>query len=85
MCDSAAMSVTLTIRLAEAEKTELERAAAAVDETVGEYVRKAVRQRRGAAQTSPWDKHLGSAEVAIPAPTNLNVRRAFAKRTTRKK
>ena len=79
------MSVTLTIRLAESEKAELERAAAAVHETVGEYVRKAARQRRETAQHSPWDKHLGSAEVAAPPPTNLNVRRAFAERSARKK
>lgn len=80
VCDTAVMSETLTIRLPAAEKAEWEKAAAAVQETVGEYVRRAVRQRTHAAGQSPWEKHLGSADVAVPAPTNANIRRAFAQR-----
>jgi hypothetical protein len=78
------MSETLTIRLAAEEKARWEEAAAAANETVAEYVRGAVRQRTDAASQSPWDRHLGSADVAVPAPTNVNIRRAFARRRRRK-
>jgi uncharacterized protein len=43
-----------------------------------------VRQRAEAASDSPWDRHLGSANVEVPAPTNANIRRAFARRGRRK-
>jgi hypothetical protein len=78
------MSETLTIRLPEGEKVQWEKAAAAVEETVAEYVRKAVRQRARAGALSPWDHHLGSVDVAVPAPTNTNVRRVFSERRRRK-
>ena len=74
------MSVTLTIRLLTEEKARWEQAAAAVRESVAEYVRKAVRQRAQAGSRSPWEQHLGSANVAVPPPTNANIRRAFARR-----
>ena len=54
-------------------------------ESVAEYVRGAVRQRTQAASHSPWDRHLGSADVEVPAPTNANIRRAFARRRSQKK
>ncbi len=78
------MSETLTIRLAAKEKARWEEAAAAARESVAEYVRGAVRQRARAASQSPWEPHLGSADVAVPAPTNTNIRRAFARRGRRK-
>jgi hypothetical protein len=78
--DSVAMSDTLTIRLPAEEKAQWEKAAAEVRETVAEYVRKAVRQRTQSSGTSPWEKHLGAADVAVAAPTNANIRRAFAER-----
>lgn len=78
------MSETLTIRLPAEEKARWEKAAAAARESVAEYVRGAVRQRTEAASQSPWDRHFGSANVAVPAPTNANVRRAFARRGRRK-
>jgi hypothetical protein len=73
------MSETLTIRVPAEEKARWEAAAAAARESVAEYVRGAVRQRAQAASQSPWERHLGSAEVAVPAPTNANVRRAFTR------
>jgi hypothetical protein len=78
------MSDTLTIRLAADEKARWEKAAAAAKESVAEYVRGAVRQRAEAASQSPWDRHLGSANVAVPAPTNANIRRSFTRRARRK-
>lgn len=78
------MSETLTIRLGADEKLRWEKAAAAAKESVAEYVRGAVRQRTEAARQSPWESHLGSADVAVPAPTNVNIRRAFARRRRRK-
>jgi hypothetical protein len=83
MCDSGDMSETLTIRVPADEKARWGEAAAAAKETVAEYVRKAVRERARAAGASPWEQHLGSADVAVPAPTNVNVRRAFAERRRR--
>jgi hypothetical protein len=80
LCDNADMSETLTIRLPAEEKAQWEKAASEVRETVAEYVRKAVRLRTRAGRTSPWEKHLGTAVVAVPAPTNANIRRAFAER-----
>jgi hypothetical protein len=74
------MNDTLTIRISTAEKTQWEREAAEVNETVAEYIREAVRQRARSGKASPWDKHLGAADVAVPAPTNANVRRAFLER-----
>ena len=74
------MSETLTIRVPSEEKARWEKAAAAVRESVAEYVRGAVRQRAQAASQSPWEPHLGSADVAVSAPTNANIRRAFARR-----
>jgi hypothetical protein len=74
------MDVTLTIRMSAAEKAQWEKEAAELNETVAEYVREAVRQRARSGKASPWDKHLGSADVAVPAPTNANVRRAFLER-----
>jgi hypothetical protein len=74
------MSDTLTIRLPAEEKAQWEKAAMAVKESVAEYVRKAVRQRAQAGGASPWEKHLGSAGVTVPPPTNANIRRAFAQR-----
>ena len=79
------MSEILTIRLAEGEKTRWEKAAAREKETVAEYVRKAVRERVNAVRSSPWDQYLGSADVAVPPPTNLNIRRALSKRRRRKR
>jgi len=80
LCDTADMSETLTIRLRAAEKAQWEKAAAAAQETVAEYVRNAVRQRGQTSSKSPWEKHLGSAPIIVPPPTNANVRRAFAER-----
>jgi hypothetical protein len=74
------MSDILTIRLAAVEKEKWEKAAAQASETVADYVRKAVRQRVEACEVSPWAKHIGSANVAVPPPTNVNVRRAFSQR-----
>ncbi|HTV39155.1 MAG TPA: hypothetical protein VMF08_01160 [Candidatus Sulfotelmatobacter sp.] len=74
------MSEILSIRLPAREKAQWEQAAAQVRESVAEYVRKAVRQRAQAGTVSPWDKHLGSADVTVPAPTNANVRRAYSQR-----
>jgi hypothetical protein len=71
------MSDILTIRVAADEKARWEAAAAAARETVAEYVRNAVRQRADAAARSPWEGRLGSADIAVPPPTNANVRRAF--------
>jgi uncharacterized protein (DUF1778 family) len=82
VCDTRVMSETLTIRLRAEEKAQWERAAAAVRETVAEYVRNAVRQR---GQSCVWDKHLGSANAAVPPPTNSNIRQAFARRNRRKR
>ncbi len=79
------MSETLTIRVPATEKEEWRKAAQAVKETVGEYVRKAVRQRTQAGKASAWERHIGSADVAVPPPTNANIRRAFAKRRRRLK
>ena len=84
VCDTIDMSETLTIRLTEAEKAQWEKAAAAVKETVAEYVRNAVRERAKARGASPWEKHLGAADVAVPVPTNVNVRRAFSESRRRK-
>lgn len=78
------MSETLTIRVAAEEKARWEEAAAAARESVAEYVRGAVRQRAEAARQSPWERHLGSADVTVPAPTNVNIRRAFARRRRHK-
>lgn len=80
VCDTADMSETLTIRVPAEEKARWQEAAAAARESVAEYVRGAVRQRAQAASQSPWERHLGSADVAVPAPTNANIRRAFARR-----
>ena len=74
------MSVTLTIRLALAEKNQWEKAAEAAQESVADYVRGAVRQRTAASAVSPWERHLGAANVVVEAPTNENIRRAFARR-----
>jgi hypothetical protein len=79
------MSDTLTIRLPATEKAQWEKAAAEVRESVAEYVRKAVRQRTQGAGGSPWEKHLGSARMAVPPPTNANIRRAFAQRRRAKR
>ena len=84
VCDTADMSETLTIRVPAEEKTRWEKAAAAARESVAEYVRGAVRQRAQAARHSPWEPHLGSANVAVLAPTNANIRRAFARRRRHK-
>ena len=84
VCDTADMSETLTIRVPAEEKARWEKAAAAVRESVAEYVRGAVRQRALASSQSPWEPHLGSAQVSVPAPTNANIRRAFAQRRRRK-
>jgi hypothetical protein len=84
VCDTADMSDILTIRLPAEEKARWEKAAAAAKESVAEYVRGAVRRRAEAASQSPWDRHLGSADVAVPAPTNANIRRAFTRRGRRK-
>jgi hypothetical protein len=78
------MSETLSIRVAAEEKVRWAKAAAAARETLAEYVRGAVRKREQAASQSPWEPHLGSADVAVPAPTNANIRRAFARRRKRK-
>jgi uncharacterized protein (DUF1778 family) len=78
------MSETLTIRVPAEEKARWEKAAAAARETVADFVRGAVRQRAAAASQSPWDAHLGSAEVPVPPPTNANIRRAFARRSRRR-
>ena len=76
------MSETLTIRLRREEKAQWQRAAAAVSETVADYVRNAVRQR---GQSAAWDEHFGSASTAAPPPTNANIRRAFAQRHARRR
>lgn len=83
VCDTADMSETLTIRLAAEEKARWEKAAAAARESVAEYVRGAVRQRAEAASQSLWERHLGAADVEVAAPTNVNIRRAFARRGRR--
>jgi hypothetical protein len=74
------MSDTLTIRLPATEKAQWEKAAAEVKESVADYVRKAVRRRVQSGGVSPWEKHIGSVAVAVPPPTNVNIRRAFARR-----
>ena len=79
------MSDILTIRVPADEKARWEEAAAAAKESVAEYVRGAVRQRTQAASHSPWDRHLGSADVEVPAPTNANIRGAFARPRRQKK
>ena len=84
VCDTVDMSETLSIRVPAEEKARWEKAAAAARESVAEYVRGAVRQRAQAASRSPWEPHLGSADVAVPAPTNANIRRAFARRRRHK-
>ena len=78
------MSETLTIRVAAEEKARWKKAAVAARESVADYVRRAVRQRAQAASRSPWEPHLGSANVAVSAPTNANIRRAFARRRRHK-
>lgn len=80
MCDIVDMSDILTIRLPAEEKARWRRAASAVKESLAEYVRKAVIQRTESTAVSPWDKYLGAADVSVPPPTNVNVRRAFAQR-----
>jgi hypothetical protein len=80
LCDIVGMDETLTIRLSALEKARWEKEAAEVHETLAEYVRAAVRQRVGNGRTSLWEKHLGSTDIAVPAPTNANVRRAFGER-----
>ena len=80
MCDSGVMSDTLTIRLPATEKAQWEKAAAQVRESVADYVRKAVRQRVQGGGVSPWEKHIGSADITVPPPTNVNIRRAFVRR-----
>lgn len=85
LCDTADMSETLTIRVPAEEKARWQRVAAAAKESLADYVRGAVRQRAEAASQSPWERHLGSADVAVPAPTNANVRRAFAHRNGRRR
>jgi hypothetical protein len=82
VCDIPDMSVTLTIRLRASEKAQWKRAAAAVRETVAEYVRNAVRDR---GQSSPWGKHLGSVNKTVPPATNPNIRRAFAQHRRRRR
>lgn len=79
------MSDTLTIRLPTTEKAQWQKAAAEASESVADFVRKAVRQRVEARGLSPWEKHIGSAEVAVPPPTNVNIRRAFAQRRRSKR
>jgi hypothetical protein len=74
------MSDILTIRLPVGEKARWEKAAAGERETVAEYVRKAVRQRTEGGGRSPWEKHFGTAKVAVAPPTSANVRRAFARK-----
>ena len=73
------MSEILNIRLPAQEKREWEKAAAAVDETLADYVRNAVRLRAEASGSSPWAKYLGSVDVAVLPPTNINIRRAMNK------
>jgi hypothetical protein len=73
------MSETLTIRLRPEEKERWERAAAAVQESVADYVRKAVRQRTDASRGSPWEEHLGVVPAKVSPPTNANIRAAFGK------
>ena len=84
MCDSNDMSETLTIRLPADEKLRWQKAAAAVRESVAEYVRKAVRERAETEEKSPWDKHLGSVDVEISSPTNENIRRSSRDRAAKK-
>jgi hypothetical protein len=79
LCDNVDMSETLTIRLPAEEKKRWERAAAAVKESVADYVRKAVRQRTETSRGSPWEEHLGVVPAKVPPPTNANIRAAFAK------
>jgi uncharacterized protein (DUF1778 family) len=79
------MSETLSIRVPAEEKARWEKAAATARESMAEYVRGAVRQRAQAVRQSPWEAHLGSADVAVPAPTNANIRRAFARRRRHKR
>lgn len=73
------MSDILSIRLRAGEKAQFERAAAAAQETVAEYVRNAVRQRASSRERSGWDKHLGSVVIDVPPPTNANVRKAMSR------
>jgi hypothetical protein len=80
LCDTAAMSDILTIRVPATEKARWEKAAAEVKESVADYVRKAVRLRVESRGVSPWEKHIGSVTVAVPPPTNANIRQAFAQR-----
>jgi hypothetical protein len=72
------MSDTLTIRISTAEKTQWEREAAEVNETLAEYIREAVRQRARSGKASPWDKHLGAGTAFesqnSPPPARLSGR-----------
>jgi hypothetical protein len=80
------MSDILTIRLPAGEKARWEKAASRASESVAEYVRNAVRQRtEQVTSASPWDKHLGTADVVVQAPTNVNIRRSFVDRRRRKR
>src|SRR6266571_4628589 len=83
LCDTIDMSDTLTIRLPSAEKERWQKAAAAVKESVAEYVRKAVSQRTDGRVVSGWERHMGSVNIAVPPPTNANVRRAFSRRRSK--
>src|SRR5262245_39022019 len=65
-------------RRAEAESAA-EMSAPPARESVAEYVRGAVRQRAEAASRSPGERHIAAAHVAVPAPTNASIRRAFAR------
>lgn len=71
------MSNKLTFRLASDEKAGREKSAADASESLADYVRKAVRESAQGSGASPWDKHIGSADVAVDPPTNTNIRRAF--------
>jgi hypothetical protein len=83
MCDAGGMGDILSVRVSAAEKQEWQRAAAAVQEPVAEFVRKAVRQRAQSSR-SPWDKYLGAAKATVSPPTNENIRLAMRKRTKAK-
>jgi hypothetical protein len=74
------MSEILTIRVPAAERARWEKAAAAAQETMADFVRKAVRERARASGDSPWDTHLGLVRAAVPPPTNANIRQAFGRR-----
>lgn len=80
VCDIADMSDILTIRVSPEEKRRWRRAAERANESVADFVRRAIRQREAASGESAWDALLGSAHVTVPPPTNANVRRAFARR-----